>query len=502
MKTRVQVARPDKVKTDALILFTFPGKKVPPSLVPVDRAYQGQIYRLLKSGDFSGKEEEIVILYPPPAAPAKRLVIAGLGEKKKSRPNNLEPCRTAAGKAVRRARDAGAQVCHLLPPEGFAQVGPERLGGGLVEGSLLSLYQYEEYKSEKNKKRIKEMIVLAGNETERRSMNRGRQEAEIICDSANWVRDLINGPGNQVTPGYLAGKARELSRNTRIRVKVFGLPEIKKLRMGGLLAVSSGSSAVHPPRFIVLSYPGSGKTRMKPIILVGKGITFDSGGISIKPSGGMEEMKTDMAGAAAVLGTLRVAGRLRLSRPIVGLVPTTENLPSGSAYRPGDIIRTYSGQTIEVQNTDAEGRIILADALGYAVKSYRPEAVIDLATLTGACIVALGREASGLLSNNRKLAEKIVRAGEESGERVWELPLWDEYDKAIKSDVADMKNIGNREAGTITGAMFLKRYVGDTPWAHLDIAGTARAEKDTRYLGKGATGVGVRLLTRLIQNWQ
>jgi leucyl aminopeptidase len=216
----------------------------------------------------------------------------------------------------------------------------------------------------------------------------------------------------------------------------------------------------------------------------------------------MEEMKTDMAGAAAVLGALRAAARLRLSPPIVGLIPATENLPGGSAYRPGDIIRTYSGQTVEVITTDAEGRIILADALGYACKNYRPEAIIDLATLTGACIIALGREASGLLGNDKRLIQKITQAGEESGERVWEFPLWKEYEETIKSEVADMKNVGNREAGTIVGGIFLKRFVGeDVPWAHLDIAGTARAEREHRYLNKGATGVGVRLLTRLIQNW-
>jgi len=501
MKTIVTTAKAETVRTEALILFMFQGKKLPRSLAPVDLAYQGQLSRLLKSGDFSGKEDELVLLYPPPQAPAKRIIVAGLGEEKKLESGTLEPFRTASGKAVRRARDAGAKECRMLPPDCPAKAGPGILAGSLVEGAVLSLYQYEEYKSEKSRKKLRQVGLLSRNESEREKMERGRREAEIICDSVNWVRDLVNGPANRITPDFLAGKAREVARGSAIGVRIFGLAEIKKMRMGGLLAVSSGSSSHHPPRFMVLSYPGRGGRRKKPIVLVGKGITFDSGGISIKPSAGMDEMKTDMAGAAAVLGTLRVAGRLRLSSPIIGLIPATENLPGGTAYRPGDIIRTYSGQTIEVQNTDAEGRIILADALGYAVKNYSPEAIIDLATLTGACIIALGREASGLLSNNRKLIEKLVRAGEESGERVWELPLWDEYDKAIKSEVADMKNIGNREAGTITGAMFLKRFVGDNCWAHLDIAGTARAEKETRYLGKGATGVGVRLLTKLIQNW-
>jgi len=497
MKITCQIGKTEKVKTDALILFAFQERKLPRSLIPVDRAARGQISKLLKSGDFSGKEGEVAVSYPEGKIPARRILVAGLGKKSEV---NLETCRHSAGKALCRARDLGARECHLLLPEMPAGVGSGPLAQALTEGGLIALYQYEEYKTEKTKKQILKVTFLARSEAERRLINSTVTKSQIIVDSVNFARDLVNGPANKVTPEFLAGEARRLAREERLKLKIFGPAEIKKMGMGGLGAVSVGSTR-NLPRFLVLEYPGKGRAGRKPVALVGKGITFDSGGISIKPANGMEEMKTDMAGAAAVLGTLRAAARLKLSPRIVGFIPATENMPSGSAYRPGDVLRPYSGPTVEVISTDAEGRLILADALAYAREKYRPEAIIDLATLTGACIIALGREASGLLGNNPKLIEKIIQAGEESGERVWQLPLWKEYDEAIKSEVADIKNTGNREAGTIIGGIFLKRFVGETPWAHLDIAGTAREEKGRRYLGKGATGVGIRLLIKLLQDW-
>ncbi|MEN3039387.1 MAG: leucyl aminopeptidase [Candidatus Kryptonium sp.] len=279
---------------------------------------------------------------------------------------------------------------------------------------------------------------------------------------------------NTIYPETLAQSAINSGRKYGYKVKVLGKPEIEKLGMGGLLAVNSWSA--RPPRFIIMEYKGNPKSK-EVYVIAGKGITFDSGGLSIKPAQGMEEMKMDMSGAAAVIATMEAVTRLKLPINLVGLVPATENMPGGSAYRPGDIIRTYSGKTIEVINTDAEGRIILADALGYAQR-YKPTAIIDLATLTGACVVALGYFATGMFGNDEKLMEEIKKAGEKTYERVWQLPTWDEYDQLIKSDVADVKNSGGRWAGAITAAKFLQKFVGNYPWVHLDIAGTAMLEKN------------------------
>jgi len=266
--------------------------------------------------------------------------------------------------------------------------------------------------------------------------------------------------------------------------------------MGAFLSVAKGSD--EPCRFIVLEY-GGGKKTERPVVLVGKAVTFDSGGISIKPSAKMEEMKYDMSGGAAVLGVMKAIGELRTKVNVIGIIPATENLPSGKASKPGDVVKSLSGQTIEIISTDAEGRMLLCDALNYGLR-YKPRFMIDLATLTGACIVALGSHAVGLMGNDADIIERLKKAGDESGERLWELPLWDEYNDSIKSDVADMKNVGNRSAGTIVGGIFLKRFVGDTPWAHLDIAGTAWADKPSAYRPKGATGVGVRLILRLLND--
>jgi leucyl aminopeptidase len=312
------------------------------------------------------------------------------------------------------------------------------------------------------------------------------------------ARDLINCPGNEVNPSYLAETAKTLAKRTSLRCKILHKQDMEKLAMGCLLGVAQGSE--QPPVLIQLEHTPKGAAGA-PIVLIGKGITFDSGGISIKPAASMEDMKMDMAGGAAVLGTMQALAQLNYPRRVIGLVPASENLPSGTAVKPGDILRAMSGKTVEVINTDAEGRLILADAISYAVQQFKPACIIDLATLTGAVVVALGNHATGMMGTDDAMMERLQTAGVRSAERVWQLPLFDEYSKQIKSDFADIKNVGGgRDAGSIIGGAFLKEFVGDTPWVHLDIAGTAWTHDGKSYMPKGATGVGIRLLVETLHD--
>jgi len=322
------------------------------------------------------------------------------------------------------------------------------------------------------------------------------KKAKIIADAVCFVRDMISAPSNEMTPSIMAQKAQEVAKRKNVTCTVLDRKKMQELGMNALLAVASGSQ--EEPKFIILEYSG-GRKKDAPVVLVGKGLTFDSGGISLKPSDKMEEMKTDMSGGAAVMGAIMAAADMQIPLNVVALIPASDNMPSGSAFKPGDILKSYSGKTIEILSTDAEGRLLLADALAYASK-FKPEAVIDLATLTGACVIALGDDVIGMLGTGEKLKKEINRAAQDTGELVWELPLWEQYHELIKSDIADYKNAGNRAAGTITAAAFLSKFVGDYPWAHLDIAGPAWADKDKPYIPKGASGIGVRLLVEFLRN--
>ncbi|MGB9594165.1 MAG: leucyl aminopeptidase, partial [Anaerolineae bacterium] len=319
-----------------------------------------------------------------------------------------------------------------------------------------------------------------------------------IAEAVNWARDLVNQPANYATPSILADEARRMAKTYGLKFQALGPAEMRTLGMGALLGVAQGSA--QEPRFIILEHNGRSDDP-SPIVLIGKGLTFDSGGISIKPSEGMEKMKGDMAGAAAVFGAMRAVAALKIPRRVIGLVPATENLPSGTAYKPGDVLKAITGKTIEVISTDAEGRLILADALGYAQR-YQPVGVVDLATLTGSCVVALGTFVAGLFANDDALAARIEAASKATNEKVWRMPMWDEYAEQIKSDVADVKNTGGRPAGSITAAKFLEKFAENMPWAHLDIAGPAAAEKDGPYQPKGGTGFGVRLLVQMLRDWK
>lgn len=496
MKIDIEKARVDKVKAEAVVVSVYERDKLPGGEAgELDKALGGKIRDLIKRGDFKGRLNQTAVLYPWGQIPAKRVIIIGLGKKEEM---SLERIRQVAGKAAVQVRELSLKSFATTLPETGAKFGLSSVSQAAVEGILLALYRFKQFKTkDEDKTEIAQFTIIQKDAKKIPEVKQGVRFGQIIAEAVNWTRDLVNLPGNELTPQRLGREAQMLARQfPPLKCKVLGPPEIKRLKMNCLLQVAKGSR--QPPRFIILECSGKGR-RLKTVVLVGKGITFDSGGISIKPSARMEEMKYDMAGGAAVLGAIRAAAQLSLPFRIIGLVPATENLPGGAAYKPGDIL-TSSGKTIEIITTDAEGRLILADALTYA-RRYRPEAIIDLATLTGACIIALGHEASGMVGNNQKLLTRLKQAGEESGERVWELPLWKEYDELLKSEVADIKNVGNRSAGVITGGAFLGRFIDKTPWAHLDIAGTAWSDKGRKYMSPGATGVGVRLLTRLFQNW-
>ncbi|GFO65985.1 leucyl aminopeptidase [Geomonas paludis] len=488
MKTEISSAHPLRHTTSALVLGCFEDDK-DQLYHDCDSALEGLLGRLAQSREFTGKNGSAKVVHTLGKLPAERLVLVGLGKKKDM---SAERLRQGAGNAVTALR--GARVSSFSSALHLAVAAPEAAGNAAL-GMLLGSYSFEQYKTKEKEERFAfdTMTVLLPSDQEATG-RQALERARIICDGVTLARDLVSHPGNVVTPAYLAQAARELAERNGLECRVYEQEELEQMGMNALIGVGKGAAVA--PRLIVLQYRG-GKGR--PVALVGKGITFDSGGISIKPGAGMEAMKTDMAGSAAVLGTMEAAARLKLPVNLVGIIPTAENMPDGNAFKPGDILTSMSGTTIEITNTDAEGRLILCDALHFGRQQFKPAAMVDLATLTGACVVALGHEASGLMGNDQRLVDALKRAGDETGERVWPLPLWEEYGEVMKSDVADLKNAGSRDGGAISAGWFLKQFVGDTRWAHLDIAGTAWNDKARPYGPKGATGVGVRVLLEFLQ---
>lgn len=493
MKIIVQQGRIEKIKTDAVVVFVLDEEEIGREAERLDKVLVGMIRRLIRRGDFMPKLGNIGLIYPADKILAERLILAGLGRKEGL---TAERLRQAAGRAAAYARGVGAKEIVF---------GAERMGldmadlsQAICEGATLGLYRFLKYKTNEDVERnkdISKITLLVEKPDDTRKAQAGVKVGSIISRAVMMARDMVNHPATDMTPSVIADIARDISRKYGLRLKVLDRKDMERLGMGGLLGVAAGSA--QPPKFIIVEYRGGGK---KPFIaLVGKTITFDSGGISLKPAENMDKMKSDMAGGAAVLGTMMAAAELKLKLNIVGLLPATENMPGGRAYKPGDVLKTLSGQTIEIINTDAEGRLILADALFYALR-YKPSAILDIATLTGACRIALGQEAIGMMGNNDDIKEKVRAAGERTGERVWELPLWEGYYELIKSDIADMKNSGGRDGGAITAACLLSKFVGKYPWVHLDIAATAWTDKERPYTPKGATGVGVRLLTRFLMD--
>ncbi len=435
------------------------------------------------SRKFAGKKSEICPVPAPAGFRAEWILLAGLG--KKGAVTN-ESLRQAGGKTASYLRANGMEKAALSTAlTSSLRISPS----AFVEGALLGLYSYEKYRAEKSNSRVGEIIVLSKPSGDlRRDLNWSR----IAASAVSFARDLVNTPSNDMTPTHLAKAAGSL-RSAKLSVKVLGRREAVRLGMGAYLAVARGSH--EPPKFIVLEYRGG---KGAPTAFVGKSITFDSGGISLKPSDGMEKMKYDMAGGAAVLGVLKAVSEASLSVNLVGILPATENLPGGSATKPGDVVKAMTGLTVEITNTDAEGRLVLADGIGYA-KRFKPAAIVDIATLTGACSIALGNEAIAMMGNDRGVLDRLKQSGEAVNERVWEMPLFEEYREYIKSDIADIKNTGGRTGSLVSSAYFLKEFAGDTPWVHLDIAGTAWLEKERPYIPKGASGVGVRLLLELVR---
>jgi leucyl aminopeptidase len=403
------------------------------------------------------------------------------------------------GKAAQSVRDLGlSSFCTPLIATGLKGISPAEIAQTMVEGALLGLYQFNVYKTEAkdSAKSVQEFTFLDENGRRLNEIRKGIHLGQILAEATNLARDLGNYPSNYITPTRLGEMAQGIAGELGLECEVLEKPQLEALGMGAFLGVAKGSQ--EPAKFIILKYTGE-KPGSRPIALVGKTITFDTGGISIKPSEKMEQMKYDMMGGASVLCAIKATAQLKLPVHVVAFLPATENMPSGSAMKPGDVVKTLSGKTVEVINTDAEGRLILADALTYATR-YRPTAIVDLATLTGACTVALGHHAIGLLGNHTGLLDVIKKAAHTTGERVWELPLWEDYYEQIKSDVADLKNVGGRGGGTITAAAFLSKFVGDYPWAHLDIASTAWAEENRPYIPKGVTGIGIRLLVNFLMD--
>jgi leucyl aminopeptidase len=476
----------------ALILGCFEDDPGDPLFTGLDRAIGGGLATLNREREFTGKPSKSRVIHTLGKVPAERLVLVGLGKK---RDLSGERVRQAAGSAMQALRGSGVKSAATLLH--LAGGGGEDLLRAAVEGAALGGYAFSQYKTRNNDNHggLEEVRLLFPPRSPVKNAERVVAEARSVCEAVLFARDLVAQPGNVATPAYLAEKAVEMAGRFGIGCQVLEREDMERHGMEALLAVAKGSR--QPPRFIILEYLAAG-AKVRPTVLVGKGITFDSGGISLKPREGMEKMKTDMAGGAAVMGALMAAAALRLPVNVVGLVPAAENMPDGGAYKPGDVFRSMAGRTIEIVNTDAEGRLILCDALHYAQR-YRPAALIDLATLTGACVVALGSWATGLMGNDEGLKRALRKAAEASGERLWELPLWEEYGELMKSDIADLKNAGGAEAGTITAGWFLQNFAGKARWAHLDIAGTAWMDKDRPYQPKGATGVGVRLLVEYLR---
>ena len=500
MDIRVVVGDVAKFRGDAVVVNLFESVKAPGgATAAVDAALGGTIRKLIQLGEVRGKWGEQTLVHALGKLPVDRVLVMGLG---KPEDFTLDRARIVSAEALKHLRKIGARrVGTIVHGAGAGGLNAAQAAQALSEGALLGLYRFTRYKrnNDNGNKEIETLTVVERDRPKLRAVTEAVRRGRIVAEATNAARDLVNEPGNTLTPTELGRRAREAARRSRIRCQMLGPQQLGRLGARALLGVARGSQ--EPPCLIVLEYRG-GRRGGPHIGLIGKGITFDSGGISIKPGAGMHEMKHDMSGGAAVIGALRAAALLKLPLHVVGIIAAAENMPSGAAYRPGDVVTAGSGKTIEVLNTDAEGRLVLADALHLARTEYAPDALIDLATLTGACVVALGKWCSGLFGNNPRLVERLRLAGEATAERAWPMPLWEEHLEHIRGDVGDLKNTGGRDGGALTAAAFLWSFVGDTPWVHLDIAGTAYTEKAGPYQPRGATGVGVRLLLECLREWR
>lgn len=473
-------------------------KKAP---ICVDDIIQKTINRVFEAGDFVGREGQVLLYYPDVDSKknVKRILVVGLGQDELV----AETFRKAGGTIAGTAIKTKAQKIMVVVPE-ILDFDVVVMAEALTEGLRLGAYRFLDYKTiddpDEQPGKLVEILLTASKYA---AVKKGLQGGEVTAGAGCWARDMANSPANYWTPAHFAQHGRKLAKKYDFVCKVLAKNDMKRLGMGGILGVSQGSAA--PPKMVILEYSAGNrkKTKIPTLLLVGKGLTFDAGGISLKPSAGMHEMKYDMCGGAAVLAVMQAVGELRPKNlNVTAIIPATENMPGPAALKPGDVIIHYGGKTVEIIDTDAEGRLILADGLAYGIKQYTPDYIVDIATLTGAVVVGLGHHRTGLLTNNDDLSQQLLAAGDKSGEPVWRLPLGPEYTKQLKSQVADLKNLGKRNGGAITAAAFLQEFVGDTPWAHLDIAGTAWDFTEKSYIPKGPSGVGVRLLLELIRSWK
>ncbi len=489
MKTVFPRSLSSRPVADCIVVPFFEGKnKAEPATA--DLPYNSIIAGPLLTKDFLGKEDEMLLLYVPSKGKEKRIILIGMGKKKKV---DLEEVRNCYALALSVCKQKKLHTVNLLLPDLLDHIEDSEIVRSTAEGVFLSNYAYDKHLSEKVVL-IQTAAFIGVEKAEEKII----EKAKKIALGVYLVRDLVNNNADDVTPQYLSSCARDLAKeSSKLRATVFGKKEIEREKMELLLAVNRGSS--HDPAFIIMEYKGDPASK-DLTALVGKGITYDSGGLSLKPSTSMDTMRTDMAGAATVLGIMKIAASLQLKKNIVALIPATENMLDAKSYKPGDVYGSYSGKTVEVINTDAEGRLVLADALSYAVKKFKPKRIIDFATLTGAILIALGEEISGIFTNNDEIAHGLEKASKKTGEWVCQLPLFEKYKEMIKSQIADMKNVGERSAGSITAALFLEAFVEDIPWVHIDIAGTSFFKKRKGYHLAFGTGMGARLLIEFLEN--
>ena len=495
MKTILSLSPPSEVETECLVAVVLDKAEKndsQPFVAIRDKTVENLARDLTASGDLTGKSLELAWLYRPAGLRAKRLLLIGGGKAKSFSPSEL---RKLAGAAVRSLKPHTIRSFALVLPEGIA---PEDAARSAVEGAIVGNFDPDTYKSDRKDQNVEAVTVVAPAGTN--SLTRALDEARIMAESQNFTRELVNEPSNRMTPTILGRRAQEMAKEVGLKCEVYGAEKLKELKMGAFWGVAQGSD--EPPALIVVRYEPAGAPEKPVLGLVGKGITFDTGGISIKPADGMEKMKYDMAGGATMLGVMRAIALLKPKVKVIAIVCATENMPSGKAQKPGDVQLAMSGKSIEIINTDAEGRLVLADGLCYA-RQLGATHLVDAATLTGAVVVALGYANAGVFSNDESIYQRFSKATERAGEKMWRLPLDDEYKEQIKSNIADIMNTGGRWGGAITAAMFLKEFAEDTPWIHLDIAGTAWMEDNKAWIAKGPSGIAVRSLiefTRQLSN--
>ena len=491
MRIRAETGSPAKKKTSVLCVFCFEGTNVTIGLGKLNKKIDQTISQSVK--EINGKKGKISIIHSHKEIPSERVLIAGLGKKEKL---TSDVIRDVTGIITKKIHELKIKEFSIIIPEKIS-IKNDQIISSIAEGANLSLYEFNLFKKEKSTNKEPDLTLLTSDKNAQIII----KNSITISDAVKFTRDVANLPPNECPPAKLGEIAKKIANQNKMKCTVFSKNEIKSKGLGGVTAVGQGSK--NEPRFIILEYR-NGKKESKPILLVGKAVTFDTGGISLKGGEKMDEMKFDKCGGCTVLGIMKAISELRLPINVVAIIPSVENMPSGEAFRPGDIIKLFNGKTAEILNTDAEGRLILADGLAYGIKHYQPSSVMDFATLTGACIVALGTNVAGIVSNNTKLASKIKTASAKTSEEVWELPINDDYMDMVKSKVADIRNIGmGRAAGTITAAAFLANSIGNVPWVHFDIAGTAWIQPSTKnksYNSHGATGFGVRLVVNHLMN--